>query len=740
MHRLSIVALSLLVTTAIAAEVRNLGPLQPISVDRSGICAENSGLFWRHAGNGEAVLFLWHDDRHRSPNNGAPNTPGTMAIRLGPDGAPLDELPIYLPFQALAVVWLENDWVVLGEYRSARVSAEGELLDVRENPEFAFVHAAVWTGRVLIVVTQFHPPGSFSAVVFDEQLNHVATHDLPSVNDLIAAASDGTTSAMILTDSTLSLTGIRATVFGQDGQIRTSRVIHETATNRHDGAMVAVGEGRYAAVVSMLSRIDAMIVDTDLVKTTVGTLRDSTSPMTRDQGNWLFWDGSSVTAYTYYNTRTDRRELAVSHFTSEGVMPLPTEVLMASLRDSTRLDIAAAGSNLLFLRSDSEPPTLALHPFQKPDDLKKQFTMVKPSIERGVFPQEFASGASSRSQSLVSWIERGAPSVPPALYAARLDRDGKVLDPESLLLGSVYCDRRRPMVASNGSDFLTVWVSSNLGVPVLGVAATRSDGTVATNTVPIWKDAGCSAPMLLGSNGEDFLVVWPVRSGDRWSLQGARLRADGTTIDTTPIAVAFDFVLRSSDEELNLAVASDGRDYLVAFEQNATRVTGQGVALDRFVPISLAKDVNQAWWNGVAYVINNAGGFFRVGTDGKIGGPLGVASPSVADGVLRSSTNGFICGPGGCTTVRASLQNGSSMVIGVDRWEDDGTNVTPRYTRVTNFVYPFPWATQYLGGFAVDAGRLVSILTFTRTDSPYNGVQRLYVAPFVTPRVRAVQH
>jgi hypothetical protein len=64
---------------------------------------------------------------------------------------------------------------------------------------------------------------------------------------------------------------------------------------------------------------------------------------------------------------------------------------------------------------------------------------------------------------------------------------------------------------------------------------------------------------------------------------------------------------------------------------------------------------------------------------------------------------------------------------------DDGTVLV-------NFVYPFSMPTQGVKSFALDAGRLLAILTVTRTEKPYDGVQRLYVTTVDSPRARAVRH
>lgn len=178
-----IAALLLFATMNVAAEVRSFGPLRPISVDRSGLLATNLGeIFgdWRsEAGRDGTVLFLWRDDRHHSPYDGAVHRQGTMAIRLGADGTPLDEFPLFLPFNPAYPVWRGSEWVVVGSGATARVSAEGALLELRAQPELDDVYGIAWTGSVFIALTRDYTTSSASLTMLDRNLDVFSVDALP---------------------------------------------------------------------------------------------------------------------------------------------------------------------------------------------------------------------------------------------------------------------------------------------------------------------------------------------------------------------------------------------------------------------------------------------------------------------------------------------------------------------------------------------------------------------------------
>jgi hypothetical protein len=729
-----IAALLLFATMNVAAEVRSFGPLRPISVERSGLLAKNLGVIfgdWRSAaGRDGTVLFLWRDDRHRSPYDGAVHRQGTMAIGLGADGTPLDEFPLFLPFNPAYPVWRGNEWVVVGEGATARVSAEGKLLELRAQPELDYVYGIAWTGSVFIALTRDYTTNSARLTMLDGNLDVFSVDALPDTYRMLNIAGDGESSALLLTrPSGVNYGRVRATVFNRFGELRGSSLISETIDAEPTGTALAVGAGRYAVLLSTSHRLDAMIIGANLAKSPVGPLLETYFLY----DGRLTWDGSVVTAYSSISVaKPALHQLAAARFTTDGHLVRPTEIL-ASWPNTDTIDIASGGSSTLLLHSSVANPRLGVYSFHDPRELKANVPLVEPGIERGVFPQEFPAGASGTSQSLVSWNERVSPSDSSAVFATRLDRDGKVLDPESLFLGTTTCHGSAPRVASNGRDFLTVFEAGG----VMHAAAVHADGTSETKTLPSWVRGTC-VMSLLTSNGEDYLFLWSINdpTHPRRDLFATRVRADGTALDTAPIEVAHDVPILSNRPP-GVGIASDGRDYLVAYGDRAKRITREGALINGVTLFNPKPDavINRVWWNGRTYIVQFYDEFVHVRSDGTLG-----AAPPSGNETLRSSANDYTCDSGGCSGIVTlpSFYGGNTTEL--YRLDDDGTNVVMHWMRMPDFISPSPWPTQLARSFALDAGRLISIFTITRTESPYDGVQRIFVSTVDTPRARAVRH
>lgn len=108
---------------------------------------------------------------------------------------------------------------------------------------------------------------------------------------------------------------------------------------------------------------------------------------------------------------------------------------------------------------------------------------------------------------------------------------------------SLAIDQQRPAVAASSSSYLVAWrqqppvtnPQSGLSIVARRVSV---DGNVldldpiaiTTDVVPTF--SGSTEPIAVGSDGTDFLVVW-TSSNDH--IRAARVRADGTVLDRTPI-------------------------------------------------------------------------------------------------------------------------------------------------------------------------------------------------------------
>jgi hypothetical protein len=118
-------------------------------------------------------------------------------------------------------------------------------------------------------------------------------------------------------------------------------------------------------------------------------------------------------------------------------------------------------------------------------------------------------------------------------------------------------------MASNGTDYLVAWRREySMGMPgavELYGARVRADGTLLDTSARVLSQDGTLSIPAIASNGTDYLVAWV----DGSVLWGNRVRADGTTPDGVGR-----MLVTSVDDKGRPAVASDGTAYLLAWPQN----------------------------------------------------------------------------------------------------------------------------------------------------------------------------
>lgn len=111
--------------------------------------------------------------------------------------------------------------------------------------------------------------------------------------------------------------------------------------------------------------------------------------------------------------------------------------------------------------------------------------------------------ASSRTGHLAVWVDHRASHVG-EIYATRLTSDGRPIDAEGLLLGTLpsYTSHVDIFVASCQGDYLVVW---RVHGPPTMAARVRADGRVSVQTIDPFPDHGV-APRSLVSNGSSYLL------------------------------------------------------------------------------------------------------------------------------------------------------------------------------------------------------------------------------------------
>ncbi|HSY51454.1 MAG TPA: hypothetical protein VLC46_21800 [Thermoanaerobaculia bacterium] len=166
---------------------------------------------------------------------------------------------------------------------------------------------------------------------------------------------------------------------------------------------------------------------------------------------------------------------------------------------------------------------------------------------------------------LVAWVD-GAYDSPTVVKVGRVGRDGSLGAPVSLGQGYAVS------AATNGTTTLVV-AGSAFGLALAGCRFDEIGNSI--DKTPIVISADGSNP-LVASNGTDFFVAWnegddfyidPIFSPppNLYDVFGARVSASGA-VDAAPLPIA----IGTSDQILT-GLASDGRDYLVAYSVNDYR-------------------------------------------------------------------------------------------------------------------------------------------------------------------------
>lgn len=149
------------------------------------------------------------------------------------------------------------------------------------------------------------------------------------------------------------------------------------------------------------------------------------------------------------------------------------------------------------------------------------------------------------------------------IHAARVTRDGRLLDPDSFTLSSFESKSvdERPAVAGIDGTFLVVWQSGGADRTLEFARVRGSDGKVLESSplLPPRSDFYGGGVAIAG--GKHFLVVWNERGAFRVSpgrLRALRMRRDGRILDDEPIELGTDLGVEP-------AVSYSGGTFVVAW-------------------------------------------------------------------------------------------------------------------------------------------------------------------------------
>lgn len=196
----------------------------------------------------------------------------------------------------------------------------------------------------------------------------------------------------------------------------------------------------------------------------------------------------------------------------------------------------------------------------------------------------FATGtavATDGKQSLVVWRDVLRPGE---MFAARVSKEGRLLDPESIPLNPephpVFAPGA-PAVAFDGRQFIVMWH----GPSSLVVVRVNRDGTVDSTPIPlVATPTGDASRAGIACTWRKCLVAWAEPLDPR-GIRGVIVEFEGTITRTREILIA---APTPADTSFGVPVAFSGNRFLVAWSSDATgtpkifaaRVKCDGTVLD----------------------------------------------------------------------------------------------------------------------------------------------------------------
>jgi hypothetical protein len=535
-----------------------------------------------------------------------------QGFRVSPTGEVLDSTPIHISssegwHQALAFDGT-NYMVVWEDYRDsvsrvygARVTPGGTVLDtagiaVGTGPHRLVCPAITFDGTNFLVVweicdsttayicgTRVSPAGQVldSGFVVDSA---------SQVDDWYGptATSDGTNSLVVWHDFTL---GIRGALVASNGSVVDSGIALAPPDVGYQGHAVLCDGTDYLVAWKAWSPVDCILasrvsragvpLDTPGVYVCAPPQAFTDNPAVAFGGNRYFvaWDDDRSFCTNIYGARLSR-QMSMLDTTGIGIS--------RGINTQHWPSAAFDGANYLVAWTDSRNMAGAIFAARvSPGGANLDPTGI-PICTLG-FHRDYSAVAFDGINYLVTWAD-GRRNDSADIYAARVNPAGDVLDPQGFPVAVGGDAHVLPTVAFNGVDYLVTWADVNdygLGIAIRGARVSPAGRVLDSEGITI-----CDGPYgvfipSVASNGGNWLTAWEdLRSGAYLGVFAARISPAGQVLDSTGFAIA-----NGANDQGYPALASDGTDYLVAWERQVGSmmdvrgacVSGAGALLDSFM-------------------------------------------------------------------------------------------------------------------------------------------------------------
>ena len=193
------------------------------------------------------------------------------------------------------------------------------------------------------------------------------------------------------------------------------------------------------------------------------------------------------------------------------------------------------------------------------------------------------AAASNGTTTLVVWSD--ARSGVSDIYGTRLTPDGIVLDPAGIAMSTAANAQTGPAVACDGSGYLVVWADRRVDTSDIYATRVTADGRVLDpDGIVVSAGTDFQGDPAVTFDGTNYVVVWSDMRGGNSDIYGARVARDGTVLDTSGLALVAD-----SAEQFAPAVVYDRSNVLLVWEDTRSdlfgdiygaRISSEGAVLD----------------------------------------------------------------------------------------------------------------------------------------------------------------
>ncbi|MCY1075747.1 hypothetical protein [Archangium lansingense] len=500
-------------------------------------------------------------------------------------------------------VWMDEGSDSTGDIRGARVSTEGVVLDspalviaaaagAQRSPRVASRYGSslvVWedsrqgsdTDIYGARVTQQGVVLDASALVISSAPNsQYAPVVAASPNEFLVVWEE-------LGSGEWNLQGTRVMY---DGSVQAPAIVVSAAAGTQSSPAVATNGNEFLVVWSNQrmgdpeTDIQGALVRMGSVSPPVELSLDEGSASAANEGNVKVASNGADYLLVWEPQRSSTAHICAARVSSTGEVLDPSGITLSSAGSWQRTPaVASDGVDWLVVWVDDRSGDLPDIYGTRVSSTGEVLDPLGVAIRATAASESAPAVASNGNGYLVVWSAPGSDGSMDVL-GARVTSQGQVLDTSALSVAIAPRGQAAPQVASNGADYLVVWVDGRQGIhpDIYGTRVTAGGAVLEASGLIINAAPGSQYMPVLASNGDGWLVVW-AHVGSRYEMRGTRVTSAGQVLDTSGFAIGF-----RTQSQSYPAVASDGLDYLVVWNESSggqadvygARVSAMGQVLD----------------------------------------------------------------------------------------------------------------------------------------------------------------